>query len=114
MTDVLLIQPPIRDFYLTAKRTIPYGLACIAAALMKEGFSVEILDGLATSKSRIIPWPDEMDYLRQYYGKPDTSPFGAFSFLQAFRPQLPASGRNGPKIRGLPAGHFVAFYRLQR
>ncbi|NLJ28890.1 MAG: hypothetical protein GX433_12880, partial [Deltaproteobacteria bacterium] len=52
MADILLIQPPIRDFYLTAKRTIPYGLACIAASLIKEGFSVEILDGLATSKSR--------------------------------------------------------------
>ncbi|GKT10681.1 radical SAM protein [Desulforhabdus sp. TSK] len=84
MTDVLLIQPPIRDFYLTAKRTIPYGLACIAAALMKESFSVEILDGLATSKSRIIPWPDEMDYLRQYYGKPDTSPFGLFHSFRHF------------------------------
>ena len=49
MPDILLIQPPIRDFYLTAKRTIPYGLACIAAALIKSGFSVEILDALPLS-----------------------------------------------------------------
>ena len=34
MVDILLIQPPIRDFYLTAKLTMPYGLACIAAAPM--------------------------------------------------------------------------------
>ena len=53
MPDILLIQPPIRDFYLTAKRTIPYGLTCIAAALIENGFSVEILDALATSKARI-------------------------------------------------------------
>ena len=38
MVDVLLIQPPIHDFYLTAKRTIPYGLACIAAGLIETGF----------------------------------------------------------------------------
>ena len=47
MPDILLIQPPIRDFYLTAKRTIPYGLACIAPALIKNGFSVKILDAMA-------------------------------------------------------------------
>ncbi len=78
MPDVLLIQPPIRDFYLTAKRTIPYGLACISAALEAQGFSVGILDCLATSKSKPIDLPPEMDYLRDYYGKPDISPFGLF------------------------------------
>jgi len=78
MVDILLIQPPVRDFYLTKKRTIPYGLTGIAAALIKEGFSVEILDGLATSKSRCIDWPMEMEYLKKFYGRPDMSPFGLF------------------------------------
>jgi len=79
MVDILLIQPPIRDFYLTAKRTIPYGLACIAAALMDSGFSVSLLDGLASSKSRIRQLPDEMSYLQPYYGRPDLSPFALFN-----------------------------------
>ena len=57
MVDVLLIQPPIRDFYLTAKRTIPYGLSCLAASLMEDGFSVRIFDALAASKSRVIDIP---------------------------------------------------------
>ncbi len=78
MTDILLIQPPIRDFYLTAKRTIPYGLACIAASLQKNCFSVEIFDGLATTKSHIIELPEEMEYLREYYHQPDISPFSLF------------------------------------
>lgn len=78
MPDILLIQPPIRDFYLTAKRTIPYGLTCIASALMQNGFSVAIIDGLATSKSRIRELPEEMDYLQPYYGRPDLSPFALF------------------------------------
>ena len=51
MTDILLIQPPIRDFYLTCKRTVPYGLSCIASSLIEVGFSVGIFDALATSKS---------------------------------------------------------------
>ena len=84
MPDILLIQPPIRDFYLTAKRTIPYGLACIAPALIKSGFSVKILDALATSKSRACDLPREMDYLRKYYGQPDRSAFALFHQFRHF------------------------------
>ena len=84
MVDILLIQPPIRDFYLTVKRTIPYGLACIAAALLEEGFAVNIFDGLAVSKSRIIDLPAEMKHVREYYGKPDQSPFGLFYHYRHF------------------------------
>lgn len=84
MPDILLIQPPIRDFYLTAKRTFPYGLASIAASLRKAGFTVDICDGLATTKSRIISWPREMEFLRPYYGQPDQSPFGLFHHFRHF------------------------------
>lgn len=84
MPDVLLIQPPIRDFYLTSKRTIPYGLACMASALLKHGFSVQIFDALATSRSRQIDWPKEMAYLRRYYGDPDASPFALFHAYRHF------------------------------
>lgn len=84
MPDILLIQPPIEDFYLTAKRTVPYGLACIAAALRQKGFSVDILDGLATAKARVIPWPGTMAYLQAYYGRQDRSPFGLFHHFRHF------------------------------
>jgi len=84
MPDIVLVQPPIEDFFLTAKRTIPYGLACIAASLEEQGFSVTIIDALATNKSKIIPWPREMAYLAPYYGKPDTSPFALFHHYKHF------------------------------
>lgn len=84
MPDICLIQPPIRDFYLTPKRTFPYGLVGIAAVLRKAGFSVEICDGLASAKSRIRPWPEQMDYLRPYYGRPDGAPFGLFHQFRHF------------------------------
>jgi radical SAM superfamily enzyme YgiQ (UPF0313 family) len=84
MTDILLIQPPIRDYYLTAKRTVPYGLASIAATLAPRGFSVEILDALATAKSRPVEPPPDVSGLEKFYGKPDVSPFALFHRFRHF------------------------------
>lgn len=84
MTDVLLVQPPIRDFYLTTKRTIPYGLASIAAALEAKGFSVRIIDALATSRSRPAEIPESLSDLKMFYGPSDVSPFGLFSGFRHF------------------------------
>jgi anaerobic magnesium-protoporphyrin IX monomethyl ester cyclase len=84
MTDILLVQPPIRDFYLTYKRTVPYGLSSIASSLLEAGFSVEIFDALATSKSRKLELPSEMAYLGEYYGKEDISPFALFHSFKHF------------------------------
>ncbi len=84
MCDIALIQPPIEDFFLTAKRTIPYGLACIGASLEEQGFAVTIIDGLATNKSKLLSWPEEMAYLKPYFGKPDTSPFALFHNYKHF------------------------------
>lgn len=84
MVDVLLVQPPIQDFYLTSKRTVPYGLACIAAALKRAGFAVALFDGLATPKSKPIARPAEMAFLDRYYGTPDLSPFALFHQFQHF------------------------------
>jgi len=65
LSKVILVQPPIEDFYLTKKRTIPYGLACIAASVQKNGFDVEILDALATNKTKEIAYPEEFSYKRR-------------------------------------------------
>ncbi len=94
MTEILLIQPPVRDFYLTAKRTIPYGLACIAAALRARGFTVKILDALSTSRSRIIDVPGEMKYLAPFYDAPDRSPFGLFHHYRHFGYSFEHIGRS--------------------
>lgn len=104
MTDILLIQPPIRDFYLTAKRTIPYGLACIASSLEKAGFSVEIFDGLATSKSHKIQIPDEMSYLDGYYGKEDISPFALFNGFKHFGYSFEHIGKEAAKTGAFLVG----------
>ena len=93
MTDVLLVQPPIRDFYLTAKRTIPYGLASIAAAMKRRGFTVAIADALATHRTRPAPLPPELADLNEFYGRPDASPFALFHGYRHFGRSFEHLGR---------------------
>jgi radical SAM superfamily enzyme YgiQ (UPF0313 family) len=104
MVDVLLIQPPIRDFYLTAKRTIPYGLACTAAVLINDGFSVRIIDALATSKSRTLDMPEEMAYLQKYYGQADRSPFALFHHYKHFGYSFDHIGKLAAESRAFLVG----------
>ena len=75
---ILLIQPPIQDFYQTAIRTQPIGLAYLAASLQAHGHEVEILD-CQTTKKRSIPIPSELSYLKEFYPLNDRSPFKLYS-----------------------------------
>ncbi len=75
---VLLIQPPIRDFYQTSIRTQPIGLAYLAASLKSHGHEVEILD-CQTERKKSIPVPSELSYLRDFYPFEDRSPFKLYS-----------------------------------
>ena len=83
-TDILLVQPPIEDFYLTKKRTLPYGLCSIAGSLTSHGYNVEIFDALAINKVKIMEWPQEFEYLRPFYGKHDGSAFSLFHDYKHF------------------------------
>jgi anaerobic magnesium-protoporphyrin IX monomethyl ester cyclase len=75
---ILLIQPPIRDFYQTSIRRQPIGLAYLAAALRAQSHSVEILD-CQTHRKRSIPLPSALSYLQEYYPFDDRSPFKLYS-----------------------------------
>ena len=115
MPDILLIQPPIADFYLTAKRTIPYGLACIAAAAMQKGFSVTILDALATGKSRITAPPEVLKDLAPFYGRADRSPLALFHPFRHYGYSLEHIGRqakaSGAFLVGI-AAMFTAYSEM--
>jgi anaerobic magnesium-protoporphyrin IX monomethyl ester cyclase len=82
--NILLVQPPIEEFYLTAKRTIPYGLASICANLEAKRYPCQILDGLATDKSKSIAYPSGFAYLSPYYEREDTSLFSLFHQFKHF------------------------------
>ena len=103
--DILLVQPPIRDFYLTTKRTVPVGLISIAAVLRREGFSVAVFDALARAKSRPQSLPEGWDDLAAIYGADDRSPFGLFSRYRHFGYSLQTIGeaarRSGAFLTGI-------------
>jgi radical SAM superfamily enzyme YgiQ (UPF0313 family) len=75
---ILLIQPPVRDFYQTSIRTQPIGLAYLAASLKNNGHEVEILD-CQTETKKSIPIPAELSYLKDFYPFNDQSPFKLYS-----------------------------------
>ncbi|MCP4669816.1 MAG: radical SAM protein, partial [Desulfobacula sp.] len=81
---VIFVQPPIEDFYLTKKRTIPYGLASIAASVQEAGFNVEIIDALATNKIKTIQYPEKFSFLKKFYGQKDTTMFALFHEYRHF------------------------------
>ena len=80
---ILLIQPPVRDFYQTAIRTQPIGLAYLASSLRNHGHDVEILD-CQTERKRSISIPAELAYLRDYYPFHDRSPFKLYTGFYHF------------------------------
>ena len=80
---ILLIQPPVRDFYQTSIRTQPIGLAYLAASLRAHGHEVEILD-CQNGRKRSIPIPPELSYLRDFYPFNDQSPFKLYSGFYHF------------------------------
>jgi anaerobic magnesium-protoporphyrin IX monomethyl ester cyclase len=84
MALVVLVQPPIADFYLTKKRTIPYGLLSLAASLKAHGHDANILDSLATNKAKPLALPDDFAYLTPFYGRPDQSLFCLFHQFRHF------------------------------
>jgi anaerobic magnesium-protoporphyrin IX monomethyl ester cyclase len=80
---ILLIAPPIFDFYTSPHRLEPLGLLYIKKALSNSGHSVEIYDATASGKVKKIKTPPEFEYLDKYYCQ-DSSPFSLHSGYKRF------------------------------
>jgi len=83
MKKVLLIQPPIHDFYFTFPRNYPLGLLYLGTVLKKEGFKVKILNALEEKKKITLKIPPQFSYLKRYY-HPNLSPFKLFDNFYHF------------------------------
>lgn len=75
---ILLIQPPVQDFYQTSIRTQPIGLAYLASSLKSHGYETNILDCQIGNK-KPIPIPPELSYLRGFYPFDDRGPFKLYT-----------------------------------
>lgn len=70
MKRILLIQPPLQDFYTTPIRLYPLGLLSVASVLRASGFEVEILDCLTPLRRKFLPLPEKFSYLKPYLEYP--------------------------------------------
>ena len=104
MALVVLVQPPIADFYLTKKRTIPYGLLSLAASLKAYGYDAKILDSLATDKAKPLALPEDFAYLTSFYGRSDQTLFCLFHQFRHFGYSLEHIARTVQKLRPLLVG----------
>jgi radical SAM superfamily enzyme YgiQ (UPF0313 family) len=86
---ILLIQPPVQDFYQTACRTYPIGLCYLAAVLVENGFEVSILDAHNPALRKTIPLPSRFQYIRRYYAPDNRSPYRLFNHYYHFGLELP-------------------------
>jgi radical SAM superfamily enzyme YgiQ (UPF0313 family) len=103
---VVLVQPPVEDFYDTDVRLQPIGLCYMKAAVKKwlPDVVLVVRDYHAGCGRQTVAIPRALGYLREYYPVADRSPFSAFhryyhfgasfddieSDLAALRPDLVA------------------------
>ncbi|MBU0728251.1 MAG: B12-binding domain-containing radical SAM protein, partial [Proteobacteria bacterium] len=113
---LLLIQPPVEDFYQTDIRLQPIGLAYLKAAVKKHlpEFEVIIRDYHHGWGRKTIPLPKELAYLKEYYAQVDASPFSTFHQYYHFGASFEeiAQDVNGinPDIVGI-SSLFSPYYR---
>ena len=83
---VLLLQPPVQDFYNTDIRLQPIGLAYLKAAARNylPEVQVTIKDYHHGWGRRTIALPRELAYLKDFYSKDDKSPFSTFHHYYHF------------------------------
>jgi radical SAM superfamily enzyme YgiQ (UPF0313 family) len=113
---LVLIQPPIQDFYHTPVRLMPLGLAYLKAAVRKHLPRVEVVikDFHQGWGSTDLPWPADLAYLKPYYDQPDQGPFSTFHrfrhFGASFETVAAETAREKPDVVGL-SSLFTPYYR---
>lgn len=83
---LILLQPPIRDFYDTEIRLQPLGLCMLKAAVKRHIPDVEVVvkDYHQGQGRRTIPYPKEFSYLKEFYRYHDKGPFSMFHHFYHF------------------------------
>ncbi len=113
---LLLIQPPVEDFYDTDARLQPIGLCYLKAAVNKHlpQVRVTIKDFHGGSGRQTVSIPKELAYLREYYRAMDKSPFSTFHqyfhFGKTFDEIETEVAELEPDVVGI-AALFTPYYR---
>jgi radical SAM superfamily enzyme YgiQ (UPF0313 family) len=113
---LVLLQPPIQDFYDTSIRLQPIGLAYLKAAVKRylPKWEVVIKDFHRGWGRRTMVLPKELAYLKDYYPWPDRSPFSLFyhyfHFGASFETIAREVAQEQPDLVGI-SSLFSPYYR---
>ncbi len=113
---VLLIQPPVQDFYDTDVRLQPIGLCYLKAAVSKHlpGVEVVVKDFHGGASRKTVAIPKDLRYLTEYYGVADKSPFSTFHRYYHFGRSFEAIEQEiallKPDVVGI-SSLFTAYFR---
>jgi len=116
LKKLLLVQPPIEDFYDTEVRLQPIGLASLKAAVHRflPQVKVRIIDFHQGWGRRTVPIPRELRDLRRFYPVPDRSPVKTFHEFYRFGATASAMeevfAREAPDYVGI-SSLFSAYHR---
>ena len=113
---IVLVQPPVRDFYDTDVRLQPIGLCSLKAVLGKflPEIKVVVRDFHHGYGRRTIAIPSELAYLKPYYQFNDESPFSTFHhywhFGASFEEIAETVAKERPDLVGI-SSLFSPYYR---
>jgi radical SAM superfamily enzyme YgiQ (UPF0313 family) len=113
---IVLVQPPVQDFYDTDIRLQPIGLCYLKAAIKKYMPEMDVLvrDYHSGSGRKTVALPKELSYLTEYYPVADRSPFSAFyqyyHFGQSFDNIEAELAEMRPDVVGI-SSLFTPYYR---
>lgn len=113
---LVLLQPPVQDFYDTEVRLLPLGLAYLKAAVRRHLPDVRVVvrDFRHGRGRRTVPLPRELAHLREYYPFADRSPFstfhGYYHFGAGFEDLAEEVAAEDPDVVGI-SSLFSAYHR---
>jgi radical SAM superfamily enzyme YgiQ (UPF0313 family) len=116
---ILLIVPPIQDYYDTEIRHFPLGLLYLKSAIncFHPDVDVKILDFHHDRRKRSIPVPGELRYTKRYFGKNDLSPFSSFyhyyHFGDTFEIIIDEITRYEPDLVGITSMFTTYYFEVQ-
>jgi radical SAM superfamily enzyme YgiQ (UPF0313 family) len=109
MKKVLLIQPPLEDFYTTPIRLYPLGLTYVASLFERAGLTTAILDCLVPLKKRQLAVPDCFGYLRSYLNDNPYLYKGYYRFGRTDNAIFCEIDRFSPDLIGI-SSQFTAYF----
>ena len=111
---VLLIQPPVEDFYDTDVRLQPIGLCYLKAAVNAHLPDIEVIvkDYHSGASRKTVTIPKELHYLTDYYGVADKSPFSTFHRYYHFGKSFDDIERRHRPPEARYRGHLLAVHAV--